>query len=145
MPTLTQDRTRAADAAKGLHGVVPHLTVAEAVKAIDFYKRAFGAEEIARHMADDDRRVMHAHLRINGGNLFLNDDFPEYRGGESAPQPAGSCLHLHVENADAWWQRAVDAGAEVVMPLDDQFWGDRYGQLKDPWGHVWSIGQTLEG
>jgi PhnB protein len=144
MPTLTQDRTEPAKAAQAVTGVVPHLTCADAPKAIAFYTKAFGAREIGRHMAEDGKRIMHAHIVINGGNVFLHDDFPEYRGGAAAPEPASICLHLHVDNADTWWQRALDAGATVMMPLENQFWGDRYGQLKDPWGYVWSIGQTLD-
>jgi PhnB protein len=123
-------------------GVTPHLTIGggRASEAVDFYKRAFDAEELGRHPAEDGRRLMHVHLRINGGDLMLADHFPEYMGGREAPAPAGSVLHLAVEDADQAWSRAVGAGAEVTMPLADQFWGDRYGQLRDPFGHSWSIG-----
>lgn len=122
-------------------GVIPHLTIpgGRAAEAIDFYKAAFGAEELARHAADDGKRLLHAHLRVNGGDVLLNDDFPEYRGGDPAV-PGGVTLHLGVEDADAAWQRALDAGASVRFALADQFWGDRYGQVADPFGHVWSIG-----
>jgi uncharacterized glyoxalase superfamily protein PhnB len=93
MPSLTREHNEAAaGAAESLHGVVPHLTTAGATKAIDFYRQAFGAEEIGRHMADDGKRVLHAHLRVNGGDLFLHDDFPEYRGGAPAPEPAFICM-----------------------------------------------------
>ena len=122
-------------------GVTPHLVIRDerAGEAIDFYKAAFGAEELSRMPAENGKRLMHAHLRINGGNVFLNDDFPEYCGGPSAA-PGSVTLHLHVDDADALFARAVAAGAETTMPLADQFWGDRYGQVKDPFGHSWSIG-----
>jgi len=124
-----------------MSGIVPYLTILDgrAKEAIDFYRAAFGAEEIGRHDAEDGKRLMHAHLRLNGGDLMLSDDFPEYQGGPSA-RPGGTTLHLSVDDADAIWNRALAAGAEVKMPLDDQFWGDRYGQLRDPFGHSWSIG-----
>jgi PhnB protein len=93
-----------------------------------------------RHLADDGKRLMHAHLKLNGGSLMLNDDFPEYRDGAAAPPPAGTTLHLHVRDADAAWDKAVAAGATVKFPLENQFWGDRYGQIEDPFGFTWSIG-----
>ena len=121
-------------------GVTAHLTIREgkAADAIDFYSRAFGAEELGRHMADDGKRVMHAHLSLNGGSLMLNDDFPEF--GSAASPPGSITLHLQVKDADAAWNRALEAGASEKMPLADQFWGDRYGQLTDPFGFTWSIG-----
>lgn len=126
-------------------GVTPHLTIGDkrAKEAIDFYKRAFGAEEaMPPHMAQDGERIMHAHLRINGGSVMLNDDFPEYGG--AAGRPAAVTLHLQVDDADKWFARALDAGAAETMPLGDQFWGDRYGQVKDPFGHSWSIGAPIK-
>ena len=123
-------------------GVTPHLTIGAegggAAAAIDFYRAAFGAEELDRRLADDGRRLIHAHLRVNGASLMLNDAFPEY--GHSGAPPAGFTLHLQVDDADAWFARATAAGAEVTMPLALQFWGDRYGQLRDPFGVSWSIG-----
>ena len=122
-------------------GVVAHLTVRDgkAAEAIDFYGSAFGAEQaMAPHMAQDGKRIMHAHLLINGGHLMLNDDFPEY-GGAAAP-PGSVTLHLQVADADGAWERALAAGATERMPLADQFWGDRYGQIEDPFGFRWSIG-----
>jgi PhnB protein len=121
-------------------GVTAHLTIRDkrAAEAIDFYKAAFGAEELMRHPTEDGR-LMHAHLKINGGSVMLNDDFPEHGGGKRG-EPVGVVLHLQVRDADAAWQRALDAGAEVRFPLDDQFWGDRYGQVTDPFGYTWSIG-----
>ena len=122
-------------------GVTAHLTIRDgkAAEAIDFYSPAFGAESaMDPHLADDGKRIMHAHLLINGGHLMLNDDFPEY-GGAASP-PGSLTLHLQVSDADAAWDRAIEAGATERMPLADQFWGDRYGQLTDPFGFTWSIG-----
>lgn len=148
----TMDRQHAAADQGPTSGVTPHLTILDrrASEAIDFYKRAFGAEEaMPPHLAggfpglaEDDKRVMHAHLRINGGSLMLNDAFPEFTEGASdhAAIPAHTTLHLQVDDADRWFDRAVAEGAEVTKPLADQFWGDRYGQMKDPFGHSWSIG-----
>lgn len=126
-------------------GVAPHLTIPSrgGQAAIEFYVRAFGAEELIRHLAEDGERLMHAHLRINGGSVLLNDEFPEY-GGEQDVVPKGVTVHLQVDDADEWWNRAMLAGAVPVFPLDDQFWGDRYGQLKDPFGHSWSIGSPIK-
>jgi PhnB protein len=126
-------------------GVTPHLTIRDsrAAEAVDFYKAAFGAEEKMRMPAQDGKRLMHVHLVINGGSVMMNDDFPEYRGGAS-PEPASVTLHLQVDDADAWFDRATKAGATVTMPLADQFWGDRYGQVKDPFGHSWSIGAPVK-
>jgi len=125
-------------------GITPHITIRDrkAVDAIDFYKRAFGAEELMRHPTDDGR-LMHAHLKINGGSLMLHDDFPEHMGGPADP-PASFVLHLQVGDADAAWKRAVKAGAEVRFELADQFWGDRYGQVKDPFGFTWSIAAPVK-
>jgi PhnB protein len=122
-------------------GLAPHLTIRDgnAAEAVEFYTRAFGAREMMRHMAEDGKRIMHAHLELNGSSLMLNDDFPEHGGGEASP-PAGVTLHLQVDDADKWWDRAIEAGAIVRFPLDDQFWGDRYGQVDDPFGFTWSIG-----
>ena len=129
-----------------MDGVTPHLTIGEnrAAEAIDFYKTAFDAEELTRHLADDGKRLMHAHLKLNGGSVMLNDDFPEYGGGP-AGVPAAVTLHLQVADPDSWFNRAIEAGAMVRMPLDDQFWGDRYGQVQDPFGHRWSIGGPTKG
>lgn len=123
-------------------GVTPHLTISSrgASAAIDFYIIAFGAEVLDRRLADDGERLMHAHLRINGASVMLNDEFPEY-GGLQDVRPAGVTLHLQVSDPDAWWTRAMTVGgAEPVLDMADQFWGDRYGVLRDPFGHTWSIG-----
>ncbi len=127
-------------------GLIPHLVVSDGAAAIEFYKKAFGATELARHLAPDGKRVMHGSLLLNGAHMMLNDDFPEYNGGKpSTPVALGGTpvvLHLQVADADAAFEKALAAGAEVKFPLADQFWGDRYGQVKDPFGHVWSIGAT---
>ena len=124
----------------------PYIVVSNAAAAIDFYKKAFGAEELVRHSAPGTDKLMHAHLVVHGGHLMLSDDFSSQMGGKSeTPEALGGSpvtFHLQVDDADAAWKQAVDAGANVTMPLADQFWGDRYGQLHDPFGHKWSIGQT---
>lgn len=122
--------------------VTPHLVVDGAAQAIDFYVTAFGAEEVQRAPTEDGR-LMHAAITINGGLIMLMDDFPEARDGKHAdPKSLDGTpvlLHLEVTDVDAAWQRALDAGATMLMPLEDQFWGERYGQLCDPFGHVWSM------
>jgi PhnB protein len=125
-------------------GITPHLLIRDrrAAEAIDFYIAAFGARELHR-VPTPDGRLMHCHLTINGGSVMLNDDFPEYRGAPGG-EPEGVTLHLQVEDVDALWTQAVAAGASVTMALEDQFWGDRYGQLQDPFGHRWSIGAPVK-
>ena len=118
-------------------GVVASIVVRDAAAAIEFYKRAFGAEELARESLDGTR-VIHGHVRINGGDLFLNDPLPEH--GQPLQTPQGFRLHLQVDSADRWFARAVAAGAEVVMPVELMFWGDRYGQVRDPFGVLWALG-----
>lgn len=125
--------------------VSPMLTVSDGAAAIDFYVKAFGAEELGRVPAPDGKRLFHAALRINGSLVMLNDDFPEMADGKSTtPTALGGTpvtVHLTVNDVDAKFQQAVDAGATVVMPLEDMFWGDRYGEVLDPFGHRWSLGQ----
>ncbi|MEO3758071.1 VOC family protein [Mycobacterium sp. B14F4] len=127
--------------------VSPMLTVSDGAAAIDFYVKAFDAEELGRVPGPDGKRLFHAALRINGAVVMLNDDFPEMNEGKSAtPEALGGSpvtIHLTVTDVDQKFQRAVDAGATVVMPLDDMFWGDRYGELRDPFGHLWSMGQPI--
>jgi PhnB protein len=124
----------------------PHLVVDDAAAAIDFYVKAFGAEELGR-VPRPDGKLVHAALRINGFTVLLNDDFPEVRGGKSmTPTSLGGTpvtIHLTVTDVDAKFQRALDAGANVVVPLEDQFWGQRYGIVTDPFGHQWSLGQPV--
>ena len=126
-------------------GIAPHLTIPSrgGQAAIEFYTRAFGATEVRRMLAEDGERLMHAYLRIIGGDVMLHDEFPEMNG-EQDIAPKGVTLHLQVDDADEWWNRAILAGGVPVYPLADQFWGDRYGQLKDPFGHSWSIGSPIK-
>jgi PhnB protein len=121
-------------------GVIPHLAIRDGVGAMEFYQAAFAAEEMSRVYAQDGKRLMHATLRINGGPLMLNDFFEEF--GHKTVEPQTIALHLQVDDVDAWWKRAVDAGCSVAMPLEKQFWGDRYGHLTDPFGVRWSLAQT---
>lgn len=126
--------------------VIPHLVVDDAPAAIDFYVKAFGAVEMGR-VPRPDGKLIHAAVEINGSTVMLNDDFPEMSGGKSTTPPAlgGTpvTIHLTVTDVDKKFQQAVDAGATVVMPLEDQFWGDRYGMVVDPFGHQWSLGQPV--
>ena len=128
-------------------GIVPHLVVAGASDAIEFYKRAFGAVEVMRAPAENDPRLMHAELRFGEATLFLCDDFPEWCSGKKRdPKAFGGSpvtLHQYVPDVDAAIKRAADAGASVTMPAQDMFWGDRYGQVTDPWDHVWSLATPL--
>jgi PhnB protein len=124
----------------------PHLVVDDAAAAIDFYVKAFDAEELGR-VPRPDGKLIHAALRINGYTVMLADDFPEMSGGKSTtPVSLGETpvtIHLTVTDVDDKFARALDAGASVVMPLEDQFWGDRYGIVADPFGHHWSLGQPV--
>ena len=124
---------------EGYHTLTPFLTVRNAERAIEFYKQAFGAQE--RGVAKGpDGKVMHAELKIGDSVIMLSDEYPEF--GSLSPQSVGGSpmgLHIYIENVDAAFDRAVKAGAQVEMPVMDQFWGDRYGKLKDPFGHKWSI------
>jgi PhnB protein len=126
--------------------VAPHLVVDDAAAAIDFYVKAFGATEHGR-VPHPDGRLVHAALDINGSTVMLNDDFPEYSDGKSqTPTALGGTpvtIHLQVPDVETAFQRAVEAGATVVAPLEDQFWGDRYGIIRDPFGHQWSLGQPV--
>ena len=123
-----------------LGGVAPYLSVSNAGKAAEFYVKAFGATEAIRMPPDEKGRYLHIHLVINGGSLMLADVFPEH--GHPLEKPAAFTLHLQVDDADAWFERATKAGAEVVLPIQLMFWGDRYGQVRDPFGVLWSVGTT---
>jgi len=123
---------------EGMPVVPPHLVVAGADRAIEFYKKAFGAVEEGR-MHGPNGKVMHAMIRINGAPVMLVDEMPEW--GVMGPNGKGSpvTIHLYVNDVDAFFGNAVKAGATAKMPPADQFWGDRYGQLMDPFGHSWSV------
>ena len=130
---------------EGLHTLTPHLIVKGAARAIEFYKRAFGAEEVVPASTTPDGKVMHAHLRIGDSQFFMADEFPG--GNARSPQSLGGTpvvFHIYVEDVDALWSRAVAAGVKVTMPLGDQFWGDRYGQVEDPFGHHWALATRKE-
>jgi uncharacterized glyoxalase superfamily protein PhnB len=122
----------------GYGSVTAHLNIDGAGKAIDFYKRAFGAEEVGRAPSPDGR-LLHAEIKIGDTRVMLSDVFPEYGG-----KPSRSTLHIYCDDADALWKRATDAGASVSMPLADMFWGDRYGTVEDPFGQRWAIATKLK-
>ena len=125
---------------KGYHTITPYMTVRDAARAIEFYKQAFGAKEKGV-MKGPEGKVMHAELVIGDSTIMLADEFPEF--GSLSPQSiggSGTGLHIYIEDVDSAFDRAVQAGATVEMPVADMFWGDRYGKLRDPFGHKWSIG-----
>jgi uncharacterized glyoxalase superfamily protein PhnB len=123
----------------GMHTVTPHLCCAGAADAIEFYKQAFDAIETTR-MPGPDGRLMHASIRIGDSTVMLHDEMPEHGAfGPKALKGSSVTIHLYVDDADAVAARAVRAGATCTMPVTDMFWGDRYGQVEDPFGHRWSI------
>jgi uncharacterized glyoxalase superfamily protein PhnB len=124
----------------GMHSVTPHLVCAGAADAIEFYRKAFDAADIGR-LPGPGGKLLHALIRIGDSAVMLVDEFPEWGSfGPRSLKGSPVTLHLYVEDVDAVFERAVAAGAQVVMPLADMFWGDRYGVLEDPFGHRWSIG-----
>jgi PhnB protein len=134
----TTDRTYA------VHEVYPYLRVRDAGRARDFYKQAFGAEELFR-LTEPSGRIGHAELKIGGTTLMLADEYPEMN--IVGPQTLGGTsfsIHLHVDNADAWIERAVAAGATVLRPAADAFYGERSGSVRDPFGHEWLLGHQVE-
>lgn len=125
--------------ALGMHTVTPHLVCAGGGVAIDFYKKAFNAQEIARFLTPQGK-LMHGCIRIGDSLIMLADEFPEWGSlGPNARQGSSVTIHLNVADADKQFKQAVEAGCTAVMPLEDMFWGDRYGIVKDPFGHLWSI------
>lgn len=123
----------------GMHTITPHLVCNGAAAAIEFYKEAFGAVELAR-LAGPDGRLMHAMVRIGDSALMLVDEFPEMHAlGAKALGGSAVTIHLSVPDADASFRRATAAGATARMPVTDMFWGARYGLVEDPFGHLWSI------
>jgi PhnB protein len=128
---------------EGYHSITPQLTCRDAARAIDFYKNVLGAKELTR-MAGPDGRVMHAELQIGDSRLMVNDEFP---GMAAAPEPKAvhsSSLFVYTEDVDSTFNRAVKAEARVDMPVDNMFWGDRYGKFTDPFGHQWGIATHVE-
>jgi len=126
---------------------IPHLIVSDGKAAIEFYERVFGGEAGHIMLAPDGKRVMHGEIVLDGHKLFVSDEFTEQEGGTCRmPQSlGGTCVRitLQTEEADAIVQRAVASGAKVIMPLQDMFWGARYGKIRDPFGHEWGINQQL--
>ena len=127
---------------EGFHTITPSLICKDAARAIEFYKRVFGAEELMR-MPTPDGKIGHAHLKIGDSNLFVNDEFPQM--GAVAPTTQGGVyLFTYLKDVDTVFNGAVAAGAKVDMPVTDQFWGDRYGKITDPFGHQWGIATHTE-
>ena len=124
---------------EGLHAVTPALTIDGCAKAIDWYRKALGAEEITRFADPSGQKIWHAMIRIGDSTLFVNDAFPDMGG-----PPLPTRLWIYGENVDRAWQRAVDAGAKIKMPLADMFWGDRMGTIIDPFGNEWSLAQRIK-
>lgn len=127
------------------HTITPHLVVRGVAAAVDFYRRAFGAQELLRNPAPDGKSIMHCELLLGNSRFFVNDEFPAH--GVLSPLSLGGSpvtLHLYVADVDAMFRQAVAAGAKVLMPVADCFWGDRFGILEDPFGHRWSIASRLE-
>ena len=130
----------------GYSTVTTHLVQSSSAKAIAFYQKAFGAEEMYR-MPGPDGSVMHAEVRIGNAVVMMADENPAMNPLAKSPEHAKAYtagVMLYVDDVNTAWKRAVDAGAKVEMPLADMFWGDRYGQLSDPWGHRWSLAQHIE-
>jgi PhnB protein len=142
-PAAAKPAAAAAGAPPGTHAITPHLTVRGASHAIDFYRRAFGAQELSRVPSPDSYGIGHAELQIGDSRLYLCDESPQSK----SPQSLGGTpcsIHIYVTDADKVYQQAVDAGATALMPLADMFWGDRYGKVLDPFGHEWSIATHKE-
>jgi PhnB protein len=128
---------------EGYHSISPSLTCKDAARAIDFYKSVLGATEVMR-MPGPEGKIMHAELKIGDSIIFVNDEFP---GMAVAPAPGAmpsSYLFLYTEDVDSVYNRAVSMGSKVAMPLENMFWGDRYGKVVDPFGHQWGLAQHVE-
>jgi uncharacterized glyoxalase superfamily protein PhnB len=124
---------------EGMHTVTPHLVCAGAAEAIEFYKRAFNAEEVTR-LSGPDGKLVHAMIRIGDSAIMLAEECAEFQSfGPKSLKGSPVTLHLYVEDVDTFVERAVKVGAKIIIPTADMFWGDRYGQLEDPFGHHWSV------
>jgi uncharacterized glyoxalase superfamily protein PhnB len=130
---------------KGYHTITPVLTVSNGAQAIEFYKKAFGAQELFRMTGPDGRSIAHSELKIGDSTFMLGDEAPE-RGCRSPQSLSGTpvSFYLYVPDVDAAWKRAVSAGCTVTMPLSGMFWGDRCGQVSDPYGHRWTVASHVE-
>jgi uncharacterized glyoxalase superfamily protein PhnB len=126
------------------HTITPHLTVRGVAQAIEWYGRAFGANELYRNLAPDGEHIMHSELLLGDSRFFVVDEFPHMPFSPDTLGGSSVTLHLYVEDVDAMFDKALDAGATAIMPVQDCFWGDRYGILVDPFGHRWSIASRLE-
>jgi len=136
---MTMTKQRAKPLPDGVHTVTPHLVCAGAADAIEFYKKAFNAVELIR-LSGPQGKLAHAAIRIGDSTVMLMDEFPDWGSfGPKSLKGSPVTIHLYVEDVNAAAQRAVAAGAKITMPVKDMFWGDRYGQLEDPFGHRWSI------
>lgn len=123
-----------------MNTVTPHLVCKDAARAVEFYKKAFGAEELFRLNTPDGKKVLHVSLRIGNSAIMLAEEAPDW--GSLGPETLNGTtvsMHLYVNDADSAFDQAVKAGATIKMPLADMFWGDRYGLLSDPFGHVWAV------
>jgi PhnB protein len=132
-------------ALEDFHTITPHLTVRGVDAAVKFYEQAFGAAELYRNLAPDGKSVMHVELLLGDSRFFLHDEFPNH--GQTSPLGVactGVVLHLYVNNVDEIYEQTVAAGAKVIMPLQDCFWGDRYAIVVDPFGHRWSMATRIE-
>jgi PhnB protein len=128
----------------GTHTVTPHLVCAGAAEAIAFYTKAFGAKEMFR-LPGADGKLIHASIKIGDSSVMLVDEMPQWGAfGPKSLKGASVTMHLSVDDADAWAARAVAAGAKLTMPVQDMFWGDRYGVLEDPFGHKWSVATHIK-
>ncbi|MGI0091800.1 MAG: VOC family protein [Nitrososphaerales archaeon] len=139
-----QGRRQSASIPKGFGTVTPYLVVTNGAQAIEFYKKAFDAKELSRNSLPDGK-ILNAQLKLGGSIVMLADEFP----GSSTKSPSSLgvstvTLHVYTEDVDKLWEQVLAAGARIVMPLDNQFWGERYGQLTDPFGHHWSLSQRVK-
>ena len=133
----------ASPAPKTLGGLVAYLQLDGALKAAEFYGKAFGAETVFAVPPDEQGRTMHVHLYVNGSSLMLADAYPEH--GHPHEKAQGYTMQLILDDdIDAWWKRAIDAGCEEVVPLQQMFWGDRWGSLRDPFGVAWAMNAPVK-
>jgi PhnB protein len=127
---------------EGFHSITPALTCKNAAKALDFYKQAFGATEIMR--MDHNGLIGHAEMQLGDSRFFVSDEFPGMSAGPDPNRAPGNYLFVYTDNVDEVYNNAVAAGCTATMPLQNQFWGDRYGKLTDPFGHHWGLAQHVE-
>ena len=131
---------------EGFHTITPYLIVKDGIKALEFYKKAFHAIEVEKHLTEDGK-LLHARVKIGDTQIMLSEENLEC-GCEGLVNPlslkgTSMMLHMYVEDVDSAFQKAIDLGAKTLLPVADMFWGDRYGQLQDPFGHRWSLGTPL--